>query len=172
MNKFEKFADFLKKLPEGEIKGEHESKVMAFLWDNWESLIGSKDTKMETFKLDRVENLKYEPPATIKFDVERHGPTVLGSVYATVQQWTVNVKEGTAEYDPYPRKRLIGQRAKPMNVKPIAQEVAKEIMAFNKESKYLAWKSDKKVRVRIGEIISAGNQQTLLERRRRFRIAI
>jgi len=171
MTSLEELKKYVQKLSEGKIEGDDEAEVLRLLADCWEDLDGSGDTAMSTYKLYRYENLTFIPPSTIQFEIERHGGTVQGSVYANVHLWTINLEEGTADGGTYSR-RLVGVRDKPLKVKPIANEICQEIMDQNKESKYLIWKSDKKVRVRIGDIIPETIKQTTIARRKRFRAAL
>lgn len=60
-------------------------------------------------------------------------------------------------------------RAKPLNVKPLAEKVVNEIISDHKDSAWLLWKPDGRVRVRVGDIIPATYQQTTIGRRKRFR---
>lgn len=108
----------------------------------------------------------------MSFVVERHGAVVLGSSLAEVQEWTVNLEVRAARYDPFPRKKRIRQIEPALDVDPIAQEVVKDILDMKKDSKYLQWKSNEKVKVRMGEIIPKkfdSKKQTLAGRRKRLR---
>jgi len=126
---------------------------------------------MSIFKLHRIENLAWQPPNKLEFDIERHGSTVMESVYADVYHWTIDLDNRKADYN-YPKKRLVGTRDKPLKVEPIAKKIAQEILDFDKDSENLEWKSDKKVRVLIAQIIPETNIQTTTTRRKRFRNCI
>jgi len=166
-----KFREFVKTLTLGRILGEDQKKVMRFLSDCWDDLEGSGDTSMSVFKLHRIENLAYKSPNEIEFDIERHGGTVMGSVYAEGYHWIIDLYQGRAHYD-YPKRRLVGTRDKPLKVGPIAEKVVQEILEHNEDSENLEWKSDQKVRVLISEIVPETNQQTTAARRKRFRNCI
>jgi hypothetical protein len=168
MQQLNKFRVFLKTLPVGRILGENEIKVKKFLFDCWSDLEGSDDTSMSVMKLHRIENLAYNPPNKIEFDIERHGGTVMGSVYAEVYHWTIDLDQGQVHHD-YPKKRVVGTRDEVLKVGPIAEKIVQEILGFDKDSQNIEWKSDKKVRVLISEIIPETNQQTTTARRKRFR---
>jgi hypothetical protein len=60
-------------------------------------------------------------------------------------------------------------RDKPLNVKPLAEKVVNEIISDIRDSAWLLWKPDGRVRVRVGDIIPATYQQTTIGRRKRFR---
>jgi hypothetical protein len=54
------------------------------------------DGGMEAYKLlNRTEDLAWNAPI-LSFNIERHGATVGGSVYAEVQSWQVNTESGEA----------------------------------------------------------------------------
>ena len=159
--------EFVKELPAGPIQDDR--KLDNLLRDCWELLEGSKVTKMGFSKLHRIENPVFEPPSRIIFEIERHGPTVHGSVYADLHRWVIDVEKGTAECDQFYKKRVVGAKDAPVKVKPLAEKVFEQIIAADKSSKYLKWVSDSKVRVLIGNLIPETNQWTTTSRRNRFR---
>ena len=108
-----KFRGFLKTLQPGRILGEDEMKVKMFLYDCWSDLEGSGDTSVSVMRLHRIENLAYKSPNKIEFDIERHGGTVMGSVYAEVYHWTIDLDQGRAHHD-YPKSRVLGTKDKPL----------------------------------------------------------
>ena len=63
----------------------------------------------------------------------------------------------------------MGDRDAPLDVTPLAEEVKGHILAKDKESKWLDWRSESRLRVRIGDLIPATNQWTTSDRRKRFR---
>ena len=131
--------EFLKKLPPGKVQGENEEKIKSLLFDCWDDLESSSDTSMSIFKLHRIENLAWQPPNKLEFDIERHGSTVVGSVYADLYHWTIDLDNRQAHFD-YPKKRLVGTRDKPLKVEPIAKKILQEILGFDKDSENLEWK--------------------------------
>jgi len=158
---------YVKTLPEGRIT---DAKVKLLISHCWDLLEGSSDHSMNMFKVHRAEDLMFNPPATILFNIERHGQTVQGSIYASVQKWQINLIEGTATSNPFDEeKRIVGKRDAPLKVNPIAEKVVNDIVNLNKKSEYLQWKSDRKVRILIQHIIPETVQQTTTARRRRFR---
>jgi len=124
---------------------------------------------MKSYKLPgRIENLYWNPPI-LRFEIERHGGTVLGSTRAEIQKWDLNVENRTANLT-RTSYRQIKSRQKNLNVKPIAKEIAKIIV--NKEiDEWLRWSKDGSVHVKIGKIIPENSalQQTVANRRKRFR---
>ena len=168
MNHLAELIEYVKNLPEGKIAEENEKQVIQLLFECWDELDGSGDTSMDIMKLHRYENLTFIPPATIEFEIERHGASVLGSGYAHVYLWTINLKEGSANCG-YPKQRFTGKRDKPLKVKPLAENIAQQIVNLNKNHEMLDWKSDRKVKVRIAKVIPETNMQTTTARRKRFR---
>jgi hypothetical protein len=169
MGALEELKLLLRELPPGNIEGEQERKIRSLLFDVWDLLEGSDATSLSILKLHRMEKLEYEPPSTIKFEIERHGSTVVGSVYADVHLWTINLADLTASCNEHYKKRVVGVRSAPLKVKPLAERVVKDIVDLKQDSDLLEWKSNGKVKVRIAEIIPATNQQTTIARRKRFR---
>src|SRR5947208_12462125 len=45
----------------------------------WHNLQGSGETRMAAWKLERIEQVRWDPPV-LSFVVERHGAAVLGSI--------------------------------------------------------------------------------------------
>jgi hypothetical protein len=168
-----RLRDFLKTLPSGEIQEVSESKVEELLSARWDDL-STDDEGMEGYKLgNRMEAVKWEPPI-LTFEIERHGGTVLGSVQAEVQCWTVDVEQGSATVGFSPRKRLVGVRRKPLKVGPIADEIVKLVIA-GKEVSRLKWYGPTKVRVLPDKILPLGltiPKETLQGRRKRLGKAI
>ena len=98
-----------------------------------------------------------EPPI-LSFAIERHGGTVLGSVYADLQHWSVNLDTKEAILQAGKSKRLLGQKAKPLNVEPLADALVKDLL--ERTSEHLRWDTPSRVRVLVNEIIPATNKQT------------
>jgi hypothetical protein len=118
--------DFVAHLKEGPIHGEHEKDLRRLLFNCWEELKGSDQTSMDILKLHRAENLSDRPPNVLEFDIERHGATVYGSIYAHMYHWTIDLDKGSANHD-YPAQRIVGKRDAPLRVDPLAEQVAKDI---------------------------------------------
>ena len=147
----------LQRYPKGKL--DDDSEVMEFLCDHWNDLRGSDDTKMKAEKLYRIENLKWVPPSFIEFEIERHGATVNGSVYGEVYTWSVDLETMEAGCGE-PKKVVIGERDKPLNVKTIAEHISKEILNSNYRSEYLKWLNEGKVRVLVSGLIPHTNNWT------------
>jgi hypothetical protein len=96
----------------------------------------------------------------------------MGSIYAEMQSWAIDVVAGSASYSKYDsRKRRIGAADKPLKVAPLATEVAEAIVAGRSDDR-LKWLSANRVRLEVGVIIEATNKETTAARRRRFAGAI
>src|SRR5690348_12613078 len=93
----ERMSQYLSKVPPGELSSMQVRNIEELLAAAWEGLeIGGDDSNMAPYKpVGRTENLAWNPPL-LTFDIERHGQTFLGSVYATVYSWSIDLSTGTA----------------------------------------------------------------------------
>ncbi len=142
------------------------------LFEIWEHLIGSNEEGTTGDKIwGRTEDMIWEPPE-LKFTIERHGGTVLGSSRAALHFWSVNVDSGTVEIVKKSWRQL-SPSSRRLNVAPIATEIA-ELMINDKDDERLKWSDDRNfVTVQIGKVIpNDGSAQTIQGRRNRFRIAL
>ena len=151
------------KLPVGE--------AASLLSEIWDDLCGSDDTSMSTEKLHRLEEPVWESPV-LRFKMERHGGTVMGSSRADMYTWSINLRDGSARCteDGY---RQIYRRQKPLRVGPLCEKVV-ALIESGRDHEYLKWSADKgRVTVRIGEVIpNDAVEQTVVGRRKRFRKAL
>jgi hypothetical protein len=164
----EAFRVFLRARPVGPVDGDELIGVLTEAWD----LLDRDDTKMEAFKLDRLEAPRWDG-ARLTFAVERHGWTALGSTRAEVQHWEVDPEAATARIVSSTRRQL-SPMAPRLDVRPLAAAVAALIVDGTDDDR-LKWSSDGSVAtVRIGVIIPADSaaRQTVSGRRRRFRAAL
>ena len=60
-------------------------KVVPLLRECWQDFRGWDETSMQPRKLDRAEELHWNPPL-LSFTIERHGAIVLGSTRAELQR--------------------------------------------------------------------------------------
>src|SRR5215831_20472355 len=72
----------LRNAPPGAIEGHAKYNVMHLLANCWHELEGAGETAMQARKLDRAEDVSWNPPV-LSFTIERHGATVLGSSNCT-----------------------------------------------------------------------------------------
>ena len=165
MSKLDDLRNFLSMLPSGRVV--EVGKVEGLLNKAWNELTGSDSGGMQAYKLiERVEKPIWNPPV-LEFQIEWHGGTVMGSVYAGLQTWRIDVQKGVAEFAEHPRGRLVGERAEPLKVEPLVGEI-ETLVREGKEDLRLKWLSTNCVRVQISEVIPATNKQTTSERRKRF----
>jgi hypothetical protein len=158
-------AEYLADIPAGPVSDV--SKIERLLAACWGELDGDHGGMTGRKLLNRMEDVDWTPPK-LRFAIERHGGTVHGSTRADVQYWSIDVEENTAT--------LVGKgirqvrpRQRPLNVDPIAEEIAKLIVAA-KEDERLTWVRRNRVRVHIGRILPefSAVKQTLANRRKRF----
>lgn len=150
-----------------------EERVETLLVDAWDELDGSADGGMESYKLrGRMESLTWNPPI-LSFQIERHGGTANGSVYAEMQQWEIECEKGIANYDKFKsHRRQVAAKSSPLKVEPIAKEIG-NIIRCGKTDDRLKWLSSSEAKVLISEIIPNNCcQQTLSGRRKRFYAAL
>ena len=159
---------FLQALPPGPI--EDRATLIQRLTAVWDQLSGSSDQQTTTNKLYRLEEPVWEPPQTLRFRLERHGGTVLGSTRADVHVWAVDIATGTARIEKRTYRQLI-PRDKPLKVKPLADAVAKAIL-FNLDHPAVQRRPNQTVKIDIGLLIPSTNQATTAGRRKRFRKAL
>jgi len=159
-------TDDLAGLPTGPLTGEHLDRAQRILADVWSDLAGGRAQAMDQHKLTRIESAWWEPPI-LTFDIERHGALTLGSTRAEVQTWVVDLKRMTAEITRAKRRQL-EPMAPRLDVRPIAEEVARHIVAGD-EVAGLKWNKDRStVRVVASHWLPPAVQQTMTGRRRRL----
>jgi hypothetical protein len=165
MDTFREFEHLLIVLPEGPIVDS--SPIESLLAKCWGEFDGCGETGMYGEKLlNRTENMRWTPPFLI-FELERHGSTVKGSVYAELQTWTLNIEKKTAEVK-MTGKVQVRAKDRPLKTKGLVEEIASLILNGTNDPR-LVWISAKKVRIGIGKVIRATNSQTTSSRRKRFR---
>jgi hypothetical protein len=165
----DELTDYLKILDPGPVEvTTHLERLLAEIWDN----LGGNEGGMTGHKLiGRMEKVEWNPPV-LRFVIERHGGTVLGSTRTELQRWTVNLKRQTATCERTGHRQL-SPMANRVDVRFIAEEVASKIVAGQADDR-LSWTGDGRVRVEVGKIFPerSGYMQTVQGRRRRFREAL
>ena len=164
----EYLRDLLKSIPAGPLDYPQHQEILEAFNRAYEYFDGALDTSMSVKKLNRIENLSWNPPV-ISFNIERHGGTVHGSSRADVYQWGLNVNTGEAGYTK--THRQLRRMDKRLNTKALAEATAKLITAKKKHA-HLKWITPIRVQVQIAPLIPHTNNQTTLERRRRFRMQL
>jgi hypothetical protein len=164
----QELMDFLKTLPPGPVRDSNVIlRLEALLAAAWEGLRGGHDGGMVGYKLlSRMEDVKWSPPV-LTFTIERHGGTVLGSTYAKLQTWHIDLSTKTASFS-WSGRRQIRPRQPPLDVTQIAQEIEYKIRAGEPDPR-LQWRKDgKAVRVLTSRILPRAPKQTTEGRRKRL----
>jgi hypothetical protein len=171
----QRLAEFLATQPPGPHSESAGAQTVALLRQCWDDVAGRNliaDTKTFAWKLDRAENLSWQPPV-LSFLIERHGGTAMGSTRAELHYWEIDVNAGTAMCNPNAGRRQVHKSAPRLDVKPIAEDIARHILAGT-DHPGLKWSVDRRsVRLIIGKIIpDDGFKQTIAGRRKRFLAAL
>jgi len=146
--------------------------LVHLLLDVWDSLPGSCSEKMAAHKLWRMERVEWHPPF-LSFIIERHGGTVSGSTRAELQHWSVDIEHWSAACDHGGHRQLVPMR-KRLDVKPIAEEIARAIVDQRPDPRIQLLRGGSGVRVRMSKAMPKADtpRQTLAGRRKRLRSAI
>ena len=159
----------LDSLPPGEL--EVTSRLIELLGAYWYQLPDSTFEGMTKGKLQRMEDVKWDPPK-LSFSIERHGGTMMGSTRAYLHRWVVDAESWTAECNPQHSYRQLEERDSPLRVGKIVDEIL-QLVASEKDDERLKWSADRsRVRVLVTSFITGRYQQTQSGRRRRFREAL
>jgi hypothetical protein len=166
--------DELNSAAQGAIRGAARDKIIGLLADCWQDLEGAEETSMKDFKLERLEDLSWNPPV-LSFTIERHGAKVLGSKRGELHKWTVNPGLATAHCISGGYRQLIPTAPK-LDVQSIAARVCDAVQqgpASNCDlvkKGIVVWHGSDRVSIMHGTLIpSDGYKQTIAGRRRRFR---
>ena len=164
-----RLTEHLRDVPVGPI--DDSTELAAFLAESWDSLDVDPGSGMAAYKLHgRMEKVTWDPPF-LRFTIERHGGTVLGSTRAELQGWRVDVTAGEASWTPAGHRQM-RPRAPSLDVRPLADEIA-DLIIRRANDKRLKWREDGSVAVQIGQMIPDGGPlQTVAGRRKRFREAL
>jgi hypothetical protein len=160
---------YLDKLSSGEVANVGD--VERLLFKCWGQLeLASADAGLEGYELlNRTEGLSWNPPF-LTFDIERHGETVGGSIYAHVYSWTVDLDRGVATMGSDPEPRRVRKPDKPLTaaaLSSLTNELIDAILEHRTDPR-LSWDGDSKVKVLVSKVIPATNKQTSGARRKRF----
>ena len=146
---------------------ERNDTLVQLLQSCWMEFDGSSNEGMYRSKLSRLEIPEWGPPR-LKFQIMRHGRTVQGSTRGEIQHWTLDLgaKTASGEIRGY---RQLEPRAKSLDVRPFAREVAQKILQHTEDPR-LRWLPDSGVPVLIGNVVPAvGFNRTVEGRRKRFK---
>jgi len=118
--------------------------------------------------LGRIENVSWKPPV-LRFQIERHGGTVLGSSRAELQHWRIDLDSPEAEYvnSGY---RQIRPREAPIKAEQLAREFVDAIVRSRKDEARPECQSQGQVTILIRKVLPADGhaKQTTLGRRKRL----
>ena len=114
-------------------------KLVEMLKDSWGHLDGSDAEGMRAQKIDRIEELHWDPPL-LRITIERHGSTAMGSTRAELLEWTVNVKEGTASCTRSGFRQL-EPMAKALKIAPVVEELV-QLIEEGSQDQRLKWFGD------------------------------
>lgn len=166
-NALESLNQFLEGVTPGKLADEVASHVEGLLADTWGSFEGWDEGGMDAHKLiGRTERMTWDPPV-LSFDLERHGAVVLGSKYAEIQAWAVDLEGRRAGFDVEGR-RLIEPIQARVDCTALAAELA-PLMISGADDPRLEWSAEGRVRVPPSRVFPAAAKQTTAGRSRRLR---
>ena len=132
-------------------------RLVEMLKDSWSHLEGSGAEGMRVQKLDRIEGLRWDPPL-LRFTLERHGGTAMGSTRAELHEWMVNIDEGTAVCARLGFRQL-ERIAKALKVAPVVKELV-QLIDEGSEDQRLKWSGDRqRVTVSLRKAIDTAEVQ-------------
>lgn len=167
MTSFERLCTHLQLQTPGCLQEESKSTVEGLVCNAWDHLNGSDEMGMQGSKIiGRTEDLDWSPPS-LTFNIERHGATVVGSIYAEVQSWEVNIEKATAQCFSC-HKRQLHDREKPIRTGPIAKELA-EVMVNSMVDERIRWSKLGRAQVVLSKVFPNACKQTTNSRMRRLK---
>jgi hypothetical protein len=155
----------------GRVPLDHIGAIQKRLAAIWDALEGSQQSAMDGRKLvGRAEDSTWRPPF-LRFTIERHGGTVMGSSRATLQEWKVDMDRGTAAIERENRYRQLYRREPPLKIQPIVERLLEAIRQERRDEPALQWKKDS-VRVVPSKLFPPAAQRTTTGRRKRLWAAL
>lgn len=157
---------FMNNVPIGPVK--EPERLGKLLAKCWEELARSDHEAMAGFKLKgRMESVHWDPP-NLTFEIERHGPTCVGSTYANVHRWRVDLSGTSAAIIGCWRRQVRRPEPEFDTVKPAAKLAL--AIRTHRNSRWLQWNPDGSVKVLIKKIIPQHTAKLTIETRtRRFK---
>src|SRR6266446_6791391 len=157
----ETLVELLENVPAGPIANNLCGQVIKLLQGCWNEFVGSRQTKMEAYKLDkRVENLVWAPPV-LSFKMARHGATVRGSPREHLYRWHINVADKTATLEKG-TFRLVRPSAAKLSkdeileiVRRICKHVQNGPLSSAAPGIFLTWKSETEILIKPAALIAA-----------------
>lgn len=137
--------------------GEERGSIVRLLSKCWGALKGSGRSSMAARKLHRAERLRWNPPI-LHFAIERHGAVVAGgSTRAELQQWDINITEGTVELTHSSRRQLLPTAGR-LNLAAVVEEVA-HLVLHKADDPRLRWASDRRVTIKLKDFLDFAERE-------------
>ena len=145
--------------------------LLRMLREQWEDLtIIGDGHSIALYKLtdERIENLHVDD-GCINFSIERHGRAAMGSPYADVHHWVVDLAAKTA-WIAGTTPRLIGKRSQPIDVAAVVTTILDALK--NEDATIVDRTKDGRLRIKIKAVIPDGGKETTQGRKKRIRKAL
>jgi hypothetical protein len=166
---FSNLIELLNGLGSGKVPPDSYSDILGLLMKCWVDLAGANESSMKARKLDRVEDLEWNPPSLI-ITIERHGGAALGSGLGDIQRWEIDLENKTAKPSLIGRRQLRPNAPK-IDTQKIAKNICDEINGSSTEAFHVGVVRDTGDRVRIKPasfLPKDGPKQTVTSRRKRL----
>ncbi len=165
----EHLKNYLAGVRPGEI--ENTADVERLVSHSWPDLHGDDGGMAGDKLLNRMESVIWEPP-NLKFVIERHGGTVMGSTRAELQHWVVDVDKKTATLEKVGHRQLYPMAPRTY-IAPIVEEIATKVVN-GQEDKRIRREGHDRVRISTHHVFPEGSavKMTVQCRRKRFRAAL
>lgn len=150
----------------------YQPELLRMLREQWEGLtIIGDDHSIALYKLteERIENLHVDDNGCVNFSIERHGRTTMGSPYADVDDWVVDLAAKTA-WIAGTTPRLIGKRSQPIDVAAVVTTILDALK--NEDATIVDRTKDGRLRIKIKAVIPDGGKETTQGRKKRIRKAL
>jgi hypothetical protein len=150
----------------------YQPELLRMLREQWEDLtIIGDDHSIALYKLtdERIENLHVDNDGCINFSIERHGRTTMGSPYADVHHWVVDLAAKTA-WIAGTTPRLIGKRSQPIDVAAVVTTILDALK--NEDATIVDRTKDGRLRIKIKAVTPDGGKETTQGRRKRIWVAL
>ena len=142
------------------------------LREQWEDLtIIGDGHSIALYKLtdERIENLHVDDDGCVNFSIERHGRITMGSPYADVHHWVVDLTAKTACIAGT-TPRLIGKRSPPINATAVVATILDALK--NEDATIVDHTKDGRLRIKIEAVIPVGVKETTQKRKKAIREAL
>ena len=150
----------------------YQPELLRMLREQWEDLtIIGDDHSIALYKLtdERIENLHVDDIGCINFSIERHGRAAMGSPYADVDHWVVDLAAKTACIAGT-TPRLIGKRSQPIDVAAVVTTIL--VALKNEDATIVDRTKDGRLRIKIKAVIPDGGKETTQGRRKRIWVVL